>query len=275
NSIPAAMIDRVEIITGGASATYGADAIGGVTHFILKKNFQGVQLDAQDGITQAGDGNEARVSALMGTKIADGKGNIIMGAEWYDRKGAFQRNRDFYTHSWTDPGAPQQSAAGPVLFVQGYNGYGSGAAPPSGAALEALFPNRPLNAAGTQPLVYGYPQTGINQNLYFGSAGSIFALTGPIGTSNYTGLTNSGGYGLANTLDTTMANNSANPTAPNQIQTLKWNNPLAYVSSPQTRYSFFANGTYDITDKIQFYSTARYSDNRTQTLLPTPTTAIF
>ena len=43
NSIPAAMIDRVEIITGGASATYGADAIGGVTNFILKKNFQGAQ----------------------------------------------------------------------------------------------------------------------------------------------------------------------------------------------------------------------------------------
>src|ERR1700733_8042810 len=112
NSIPAAMIDRVEIITGGASATYGADAIGGVTNFILKKNFQGVQLDAQDGITEAGDGNESRVSALMGTKIGDGKGNLIMGAEWYDRKGAFQRNRDFYTRSWTDPTAPQQSAAG-------------------------------------------------------------------------------------------------------------------------------------------------------------------
>ena len=275
NSIPAAMIERVEIITGGASATYGADAIGGVTNFILKKNFQGVQLDAQDGITQAGDGNEARVSALMGTKIADGKGNLIMGAEWYDRKGAFQRNRDFYTNSWTDPGAPQQSAAGPVLFVQGYNGYGSGFAPPSGNALQALFPNRPLNAAGTQPRVYGYPQNGINQNLYFGPNGGIFALTGPIGTSNYAGLTNSGGYGLANTLDTTMANNSANPTPPNQIQTLKWNNPLAYVSSPQTRYSFFANGTYDITDKIQFYTNARFAESKTQTLLPTPTTATY
>ena len=66
NSIPAAMIDRVEIITGGASATYGADAIGGVTNFIMKKNFQGVQLDVQDGITEAGDGNESRVCALMG-----------------------------------------------------------------------------------------------------------------------------------------------------------------------------------------------------------------
>jgi outer membrane receptor protein involved in Fe transport len=274
NSIPTAMIDRVEIITGGASATYGADAIGGVTNFILKKNFQGVQIDAQDGITQAGDGNEARVSALMGTKIADGKGNLLMGLEWYDRKGAYQRNRDFFTNSWTDPGAPQQSAAGPVLFVQGYNGFGSGASPASAAALQTLFPNRPSGANG-QPQVYGYPQNGINQNLYFGPNGNIFALTGPIGTGNYPGVTNSGGYGLQNSLDTTMSNNSANPTAPNEIQTLKWNNPLAYVSAPQTRYSFFANGTYDLTDKIQFYTNARFAQSKTQTLLPTPTTATY
>ena len=273
NSIPAAMIDRVEIITGGASATYGADAIGGVTNFILKKNFQGVQLDAQDGITQAGDGNEARVSALMGTKIADGKGNLIMGAEWYDRKGAFQRNRDFYTRTWTDPNAPQQAAAGPVLFVQGYNGYDSGTAPPSAAAMATLFPNRPLNARGA-PLVYPYPQSGIIQNLYFNPGGGIWAQTGPIGTSGFSGPTSGGGYGLQNALDTTMPNNSTAP-APNEIQTLKWNNPLAYVSSPQTRYSFFANGNYDITDNIQFYTNARFAESRTQTLLPTPTTATF
>jgi TonB-dependent Receptor Plug Domain len=61
NSIPAALIDRVEIITGGASAVYGADAIGGVTNFIMKKNFQGAQIDVQDSETQAGDGNEAMV----------------------------------------------------------------------------------------------------------------------------------------------------------------------------------------------------------------------
>src|SRR6202041_2353590 len=75
NSIPAAMIDRVEIITGGASAVYGADAIGGVTNFILKKNLEGASIDVQDGISQAGDGNELRVSTLLGSKIADGKGN--------------------------------------------------------------------------------------------------------------------------------------------------------------------------------------------------------
>jgi iron complex outermembrane recepter protein len=102
--------------------------------------------------------------------------------------------------------------------------------------------------------------------------GSLFTLNGPIGSSNYTGPTSGPlGYGLQNVYDPTSRNN-ANSSV---VQELKWNNPLAYVDAPQTRYSFFANGTYDITDKVQFYTTARYSDNRTQTLLPTPTTAIF
>src|SRR5690606_18384976 len=60
NSIPTAMLERVEIISGGASAVYGADAIGGVTNFILKKDFQGVEFDLQRGFTEAGDGEELR-----------------------------------------------------------------------------------------------------------------------------------------------------------------------------------------------------------------------
>src|ERR1700733_9335971 len=104
NSIPSAMIDRVEIITGGASAVYGADAIGGVTNFIMKKNYEGAAIDVQDSITQAGDGNETRVSTLMGGKIADGRGNIVMGMEYYNRDAAYQKNRKFFTESFTDPG---------------------------------------------------------------------------------------------------------------------------------------------------------------------------
>src|SRR5262249_20782586 len=141
NGIPASMIDRVEIITGGASAVYGADAIGGVTNFILKKNFQGAQFDVQDGITQARDGNELMASALMGTKFSEGKGSLITGIEYYDRKTAFQRNRDFYTKGWSDPNTPQNQ--GNAFFVQGYNGYASGFAdPPSNNALNAIWPVR-------------------------------------------------------------------------------------------------------------------------------------
>ena len=66
NTIPAAMIDSVEIITGGASAVYGADAISGVVNFKLKKNYEGATFDTQYGITQFGDDKEFRASALIG-----------------------------------------------------------------------------------------------------------------------------------------------------------------------------------------------------------------
>jgi len=268
NSIPSSMIDHVEIITGGASAVYGADAIGGVTNFILKKNYQGAQVDVQDGMTQAGDGNELRVSAIMGTTIGDNRGNLISGVEYYDRNAAYQRNRNFYTNAWTDPNAPQTAAN--ALFVQGYNAYDTGvAAGPSAAALNTLFAQRAAAGGG----VYGFGSGGAIQNLYFNPNGSLFTLNGPLSTSNYMGPTASNGYGPVNAYDSTMPNSASTP--PNEIQQLKWNNTLATVSSPQTRYSFFANGTYDITDKIQFYTNARFADSQTTTLLDTPTSAIF
>src|SRR5690606_16243347 len=103
SSIPSALIESVETISGGASAVYGADAIGGVTNFILKKNFQGFEFDVQGNISEPGDGEETRAYALLGTNFAEGRGNVTFGMEAYDRKAAYERNRDFYTDSWSDP----------------------------------------------------------------------------------------------------------------------------------------------------------------------------
>src|SRR5690606_6539165 len=69
NAIPSAAVERVEIITGGASAVYGADAVSGVVNFILKKDFEGLEVSTQYGTTEYGDANELRVSALMGANL--------------------------------------------------------------------------------------------------------------------------------------------------------------------------------------------------------------
>ncbi len=63
NTIPAAAIDRVEVITGGAAAVYGADAIGGVVNFITKKNFEGVQVNAQPPRRERATATRARSTA--------------------------------------------------------------------------------------------------------------------------------------------------------------------------------------------------------------------
>jgi outer membrane receptor protein involved in Fe transport len=266
NSIPSSMIERIDIITGGASAVYGADAMGGVTNFILKKNFQGLELDVQDGITQAGDGNELRASALMGTKIADGRGNIMGGMEYYERQAAYQRNRDFFTKAWSDPNVPTAD-----LFVFGYNGYDTGLAPPSNAALSALFPARGASATGT-PYVFGYGSGGVIQGLRFNSNGTLWDPVGPLGSSGFTGPTSGSGYGLVNVFDSTYQN--AAGSVPPVTQNLKWNNPNGYASEPQTRYSFFTNGTFDITDKVQFFANARFAQSLTRTFL-IPSNASF
>ena len=85
NTIPSAAIERVETITGGASAVYGADAMAGVVNFILKDDFEGVEMDFQTGVTAEGDGEETRFTSLLGVNSGDGDGNVMLGVEWYHR----------------------------------------------------------------------------------------------------------------------------------------------------------------------------------------------
>lgn len=104
NTIPAAAIDRVEIITGGAAAVYGADAIAGVVNFILKKDFEGLEFGSQYGITEQGDGEELSVDGLFGADFSDGRGNVMLGANYSRREIIYGRDRDWVVAGWNDPG---------------------------------------------------------------------------------------------------------------------------------------------------------------------------
>ena len=81
NSIPSAAIQRVEIISGGASAVYGADAVGGVVNFILKDDFEGASVDVRFGDTEHGGNQETSISGLLGVNAADDRGNVMFGIE--------------------------------------------------------------------------------------------------------------------------------------------------------------------------------------------------
>lgn len=78
NSVPVNMIDRVEIVTGGASAVYGADAVAGVVNFILKKSFTGFEASGSYGISEEGDAKRYRADVMLGATLADGKGSVIL-----------------------------------------------------------------------------------------------------------------------------------------------------------------------------------------------------
>lgn len=78
NLIPAALIKNVEVISGGASATYGSDALAGVANFILNDSFSGVQIDAQYGQTERGDGTTESFTVTVGGNLDDGRGNAVL-----------------------------------------------------------------------------------------------------------------------------------------------------------------------------------------------------
>ena len=129
NQIPASMVERVEVLTGGASAVYGSDAVAGVVNFIMKKDFEGVEFEAQYGTYQhkndfggpgevklrdviAGrsvgnpsqfqlpddnvtDGKSVEFSVTMGASTEDGRGNITAYASVRDNEEVLQRDRDY------------------------------------------------------------------------------------------------------------------------------------------------------------------------------------
>ncbi len=81
NSIPSALIDRVEVITGGASAIYGADAVTGVVNFILKDDFEGFELRSQTGRSEDGL-DRSSIEAIAGFSIDGGRGNAVIALEY-------------------------------------------------------------------------------------------------------------------------------------------------------------------------------------------------
>lgn len=85
NSIPSSMIKRVDVVTGGASAVYGSDALAGVVNFILDDRFEGLSLRAEAGIAGEGDGRTTLIEGVFGSNFSDDRGNITIAASWAKR----------------------------------------------------------------------------------------------------------------------------------------------------------------------------------------------
>ncbi len=104
NTIPAELIERVDITTGGASAIYGADGVSGVVNFVLKRNFQGVAARGQVGISEFGDAGNRYAALTAGTNFASDRGNIVLSYEFRDddRVNSFAR---------VNPGDPRRTSS--------------------------------------------------------------------------------------------------------------------------------------------------------------------
>ncbi|MBI1682609.1 TonB-dependent receptor domain-containing protein [Caulobacter hibisci] len=95
NIVPSALIQNIEVISGGASATYGSDAMAGVVNFKLNNRFEGLMVDGQYGLTQRGDGKEGALSVTGGTKFADGRGHVTASFGYSKRGSVYNAARGF------------------------------------------------------------------------------------------------------------------------------------------------------------------------------------
>lgn len=100
NTIPQALVKRVDVVTGGASADYGSDAVAGVVNFVLDKEFTGLKGNIQGGVTTYGDDRNYNISLTAGTKFSGGRGHILLSGEIAHNDGITGiGERDWYTAS--------------------------------------------------------------------------------------------------------------------------------------------------------------------------------
>ncbi|WBH15399.1 TonB-dependent receptor domain-containing protein [Sphingomonas radiodurans] len=133
NNVPLALIERVDVLTGGASTTYGADAVSGVVNFITRRDFSGIELNLSEQISEQGDGNVFRADLTVGANFDDGRGNAVLSIGYQEADPLYQGSRDYGRFGLS-------SASG--------GGGGSGTAVPSRFSLPGQG-TRQVNAAGT------------------------------------------------------------------------------------------------------------------------------
>lgn len=236
NTIPASLIENIEILTGGAGAVYGSDAIAGVVNVKLRQNFQGIQIDAQYGQTDESDGEQTSVDVTMGGNFAEDRGNAVLVLSYDDRESILAGDRPFGQLSL----APDLSAFGSSTIPDGR--YDRTLANlPSQAAMDAVFASYGVAAGSVLN----------SANLGFNTDGTLFDING---VENYRGE-QFVGFNPAS-----FSYNYA---------------PVNFLVLPLQRKQIFAAGSYKVAElegaSVEAYARLMYTTYEAeQQLAPTP-----
>lgn len=166
NLIPSAIVKRVDVVTGGASAAYGSDAVSGVVNFVLDNDYTGVKGELSKGISEEGDNAETRASLTFGTRFADGRGHLLVSGEIFDNNGVAGDGREIRRQNNNfilNPagGTPVRIAVPQVRAIATYGGLIVNASGGTAAA-NASFRGIQFGPGGAQlPYNYGTMQQGI------------------------------------------------------------------------------------------------------------------
>jgi outer membrane receptor protein involved in Fe transport len=241
NIVPSALIENIEVVTGGASAVYGSDAIAGVTNFTLKRNFEGVALDSGYGRTAQDDGAEWSAALTMGSNFAGERGNAVFSFQYTERDAVYQGSRDFSKVDLDirrDGNTPQGS---PTILEGRYDRASNNLH--TQAAMDTVFAR------------YGFAPGSVSaaQNISFNADGTLFT----------TGTNQPG----------TVAHFLGDPTGPTfSDRSYSYNfAPDNALSLPVQRWNLAGFGTLELGARTEAYLQAFFTTYDTQaTLAPTP-----
>lgn len=248
NTVPAALIKRVETVTGGSSAVYGSDAITGVVNFIMKDDFEGVELTAQARADTHTKTKTYTADLTFGSNFADDRGNVVVALNYLDRGGFTRGERG----GWATP----SMADGCV----------------TSASFSSTRPGVPLAVPGGQTCL----SAGGRPGLIFGGSGTIpngrFANIPSVGSSGSNpgldaaliaaGLGGIGSRGFTFNDAGTAARPAVTPGDDYDL------GPAAYLVLPQRRWMANVSGHYDFNEHVTGYAEAHYSNNRVSMRLP-------
>lgn len=236
NTIPTSLIENVEVLTGGASSVYGADAVAGVVNFILKDDFEGAEANIGYNISQEGDAGLFNADATFGANLDDGRGNAVVNVSYTKRDSVLQGDRDFSTVALFNDGSgglePGGSSGvpGTSIFNGGFGSTTSCAVPLGARAADGTL--IPCPTASLTTNAGPFPNTGA----IFGTDGSArdFVLSGDVNDF----------YNYA---------------------------PVNFLQLPQERFTITALADYEVSDNLELYTRASFAQNRVDSqLAPTP-----
>jgi iron complex outermembrane receptor protein len=239
NTIPQGLIERIEVVTGGAGAAYGADAIAGVVNIRMKDNFEGIDLRASySNSLPETDAREYQISGTIGGNFADGRGNMALSVEYAERQSLIKAQRPFARQATSTTGSfPTGSFSN------------SSTNPISQAAVNALFAS------------YGVPADQIprTNQLAFNSDGSLFGVgtfNSPVDVANFR-------YSLTS---------PANPNLNFFPDFYSYNFDIVNILVlPLERKSAFLRGNYEINRHFDVFVQGGYTEYSSfSALAPTP-----
>ena len=220
NIIPTALISRVDVVTGGASAAYGSDAVAGVVNLQLNTKLQGIRATAQYGATRYSDARDFYDSIAGGTSFADGKGHVVVGGEYQHNEGTdlFNDKRGWGRENAALVSLPTNRAAGlPANLVANNVTFGT------------------LTTGGLiTPTVASNPAA--LRNLQFVIAPTGATMTAPFNAGLYQGQIGTSMIGGTNV------------------------SPYQLLRGPEERYNVLGNVTYDLSSHVSLWARGLYSN---------------